>query len=300
MVGMREEFIAMKRLSLQVLVGLLVAWLPLALLAQTGKTVPAGSTVQLTVVSGATPPPPVSITLLDRHGHITPVGHGCSHTGGGNTDIAMPSPDTVVVTMTGAAVATGSPVGAALAGMDYDLEQCFEISFDKPEVKAAKLTIEGRAIGLLRSHCCCMSKKSGTAEESGGCATVSAGPLEVVTVCVPAHSVAAGDNLSINDHAGPLSVPVSAGKYTLHQTWHIAAQYPCTALGKASAAEFAPDPALDPLWLSYWEPFHGAQKKDFGFQVTIKVAADDSANESKKTDEIPPPAKLKQPPKETE
>ena len=34
----------------------------------------------------------------------------------------------------------------------------------------------------------------------------------------------------------------------------------------------APDPALDPLWISYWEPFHGAVKKDFGFQVTVKVA----------------------------
>jgi hypothetical protein len=32
-----------------------------------------------------------------------------------------------------------------------------------------------------------------------------------------------------------------------------------------------PDPALDPLWISAFEPFHGAQKKDFGFRVTIKV-----------------------------
>ena len=35
-----------------------------------------------------------------------------------------------------------------------------------------------------------------------------------------------------------------------------------------------PDPALDPLWISAWEPFHGAAKKDFGFQVTLKVAAE--------------------------
>ena len=40
---------------------------------------------------------------------------------------------------------------------------------------------------------------------------------------------------------------------------------------KAASAEFAPDPALDPLWISAFEPFHGAQKKDFGFRVTIKV-----------------------------
>jgi hypothetical protein len=64
-----------------------------------------------------------------------------------------------------------------------------------------------------------------------------------------------------------------AGPYTLHQTFTIAAQHrhsvvPC----KAASAEFAPDPALDPLWISYWEPFHGAIKKDFGFQVIIKGA----------------------------
>jgi hypothetical protein len=47
---------------------------------------------------------------------------------------------------------------------------------------------------------------------------------------------------------------------------------------KAASAEFAPDPALDPLWISYWEPFHGATKKDFGFQITLKVAPDNGAN----------------------
>src|SRR5204863_246480 len=43
---------------------------------------------------------------------------------------------------------------------------------------------------------------------------------------------------------------------------------------KSASAEFAPDPALDPLWISYWEPFHGAVKKDFGLQVILKVAED--------------------------
>jgi hypothetical protein len=46
---------------------------------------------------------------------------------------------------------------------------------------------------------------------------------------------------------------------------------------KAASSELAPDPALDPLWISYWEPFHGIAKKGFGFQVTIKAAEDTSA-----------------------
>ena len=63
-----------------------------------------------------------------------------------------------------------------------------------------------------------------------------------------------------------------AGKYTLRQQFGVQASHPKKLLPcKAASAEFAPDPALDPLWISALEPFHGAQKKDFGFQVTIKV-----------------------------
>jgi len=52
----------------------------------------------------------------------------------------------------------------------------------------------------------------------------------------------------------------------------VSAVHPHGLLGKAASAEFAPDPALDPLWISYWEPFHGAAKKDLGFQIILKVA----------------------------
>jgi hypothetical protein len=92
---------------------------------------------------------------------------------------------------------------------------------------------------------------------------------------VPDQAVGGAENLSVNDHDGPVSVTVPAGKYTLHQVFHLTAAHPrCILPCKAASAEFAPDPALDPLWISYWEPFHGAVKKDFGFQVTLKVAPD--------------------------
>jgi hypothetical protein len=66
-------------------------------------------------------------------------------------------------------------------------------------------------------------------------------------------------------------------KYTLAQSFVVSAGHPQSLRPcKAASAEFAPDPALDPLWISYWEPFHGAVKKDFGFQITIKVVEDTS------------------------
>jgi hypothetical protein len=268
---------------------LALGWPAVAALAQAPTPVPPGTPVTITVTPGTTAPPPVSITLGGRHGHVTPTRSGCTHTGGGNVDVAQPSPDTLIVTVTGVAVACGAPGCPALAAMDLDLEQCFEISFDKPGLKAAKLTVEGRVIGLLRSHACC--KKAGAAEETGGCATVSCGGAALVTLCVPAHGVAGGENLSINDHDGPSSVPIGPGKYTLHEVWHIAAQHPaCVLPCKAASAEFAPDPALDPLWISYWEPFHGAAKKDFGFQITIKVAEDTSGTNGAAEPASPPSA----------
>jgi hypothetical protein len=214
----------------------------------------------------AASPPKITLTLYERHGHAMPQRHGFEHTGGGNTDVSQPAPDTVVVAMTGVAVAGPHPMKPSVAAMDFDFTQCFEITADKAELKTAKLTLEARVIGLLRTD----RKGRGSAEESG-CAAVAFGPAEVVRRCAPAHAVAAGEDLSINDHDGPVTVVVGLGKYTLHQTFHIAVHNARGLCGKASSAEFAPDPALDPLWISYWEPFHGAAKKDFGFQVTVKV-----------------------------
>jgi hypothetical protein len=218
--------------------------------------------------------PTVTITLGARHGHVTPVRQGFTHTGGGNIDVAQPAADTVVVTMTGVAVAGAHPCKASTASLNFDLEQLLEISFEKPDIKRAKLTIEGRVIGLLRTHC----QGGGSAEQGQASATVAGETAALAMLCVPPHSATAGENLSLNCREGPLSVPVVPGKYTLHQTFAISATHPRSVkLCKAASAEFAPDPALDPLWISYWEPFHGAAKKDFGLQITIKVAPDADA-----------------------
>ena len=219
----------------------------------------AARAVNITVVPGAAPAPPVSINLLERHGHVTPLKGKCTHTGGGLIDVASPSADTVLVTMTGAVVANSE--------MKFDLDQVFEVSFDDPKVKKAKVLVEGRVIGLLRGE------TKGCAEYDDACASIAATPVEVVTVCVPSHKVCGCDSLSVNDHDGPKAAPVLASKYILHQTFRIAAQSD-SILCKHPSAEFAPDPAIDPLWISYHEPFHGVKKDSFGFQAIVKIVPD--------------------------
>src|SRR5262245_5757143 len=102
---------------------------PGRLAAQQAKTVPPGTPVTITVTPAQPSSPPVSITLGGRHGHVTPDRHGCTHTGGGNVDVQQPSSDTVVVTMTGVAVAYGTCLCGSSASMSGELDQCFEVAF---------------------------------------------------------------------------------------------------------------------------------------------------------------------------
>jgi hypothetical protein len=265
----------------------------LGLLACAGK-LPAAAPPVTTAAYRAEAAPPAAaapvptIVLYDRHGHVVPLRKCMQHSGGGNIDVAQPTPDTVVITMSGVVAARDFP-----AAQDFDLEQLFEIVVDKPVTRPLKLTAEARVIGLLRSP----KKSPVVAEESGACATVGCGSAEVLTVCAPAHSVSGGENLSINDRAGPVAAPVAPGKYVLRQTFHIGVSKPHNLLlSKAASAEFAPDPALDPLWISAREPFHGAIKKDFGFQVTLRIADDPNAAEpvpaprpANGREQLPPP-----------
>src|SRR5581483_1886189 len=115
----------------------------------------AGLPLSFATAQAPAPPPPAPLVTIDlgpRQAHATPTRQGFCHTGGGNIDVAQPSPDTLVVTMTGVAVAGGHPCKDSLAALAFDLCQDFDIAFAKPEIKKAKLTIEARVIGLLRSH----------------------------------------------------------------------------------------------------------------------------------------------------
>ena len=239
--------------------------------AEEKKVVAApGQAVNITINSGAAAPD-VSLALGKRDAKVTPCRSGCNHTGGGNIAVTQPSPDTIEVLMTGVAVAHGSPAGPATASLDFILTQCFDVSFDNPKVKTAKLSIEAEVIGFLRSH------KHGTASESGS-AAVTGGAGPVLAVDVPSHSVGAGQSLGINDKCGPVTLVVPAGSYTLAQTFNVSACMPKVILPcKSPSAEFAPG-ALDPLWIPAKEPFKGANKDATGFKVIIKVAADQVAD----------------------
>src|SRR5262249_43437792 len=192
---------------------------------------------------------PASITLGPRHGHVAPSRQGFTHTGGGNILVAQPAPDTIVVTFSGAAMAGAHPLCDSFAGLQFDLVQAFELS--STNHAPVKLSIEARALGFLRSYrsgCC--HKAFGSAETSAATATIASEHEEILSIAIEPHAVAGGEDLSVNDHEGPVEFTLPPGKYTLHQAFAISAAHvrsllPC---GHASA-EFAPESALDPLWI---------------------------------------------------
>jgi hypothetical protein len=254
----------MKR-TFTLLLGLLLTWAGRQVQGQELRVAPARPQGTQAAGPKADETPTAVITLFERHGQVTPRRSGFQHTGGGIIDVAQPTPDVVIVTMQGVAVAGPHPCKDSVAAQDFDLTQSLEIALNGAKAKAVKLTVEARVIGLLRSV------RRGTADEFG-LASFSAGPSVLATVHAAGHSASCGESVSINDHDGPVAVVIAPGKYTLHQTFHVGVSCPHSVLFcKASSAEFAPDPALDPLWISYWEPFHGANKKDFGFQVVIRA-----------------------------
>lgn len=208
----------------------------------------------------------------------TPFRQGSARTGGGNLIVTQPAPDTLSVTMTGAAAAKGHPLTDSVATFACELSQGFEVVVHAPMVHGPRLVMWGRTIGLLRSddrHC----NAGGAAEASpAGHASVQCGADEILALDLPPRAVASGENLSIHDREGPVWIRIGPGKYTLHQAFGIRASHAKGLFGKPASAEFAPDPALEADWLGHRDPLHGVNKKDFGFQVILKVICDDEIN----------------------
>jgi hypothetical protein len=152
--------------------------------------------------------PDVTITLRGRQATAMPHRVGFTHTGGGNITVSQPSPDSVVVTMAGVAVAGAHPCKDSVAVLTFDLLQELEVNIHKKDVKQVQLLLEGRIVGLLRSH------KHGSASISCPAqATLSPcgdDGAALLHVRLPGRSVTCGENLSVKDQLGPAKVLVPA------------------------------------------------------------------------------------------
>jgi hypothetical protein len=228
----------------------------------------------------AGPPPPVQLLLGPGEGTATPQRNCCAHAGGGNVLVTQPAGDTIATSLTGVVVAKNGPLGGAVASYSFALNQDFEVIISDPKRPAAKLLMEARVVGLLRTpQCCCAGPVATAAISVPAHAAVRCGPHELLALTLPARSASAGENLSVYNREGPVCMLVAPGKYTLHEVFGMEAvggKWAC--LCKGPSAEFAPENALDARWVSHHEPFHGAIKRSFGFEVIVKVVPADALN----------------------
>lgn len=220
--------------------------------------------------------PPVSIVLGGRQAAANPWKTCCARTGGGNVRVVQAEPDTVVFTMTGAA-ATARVGLCSSAQFAFELEQCFEIAVADPKIQKVRLSLTSQVIGVLRSKSCSACGHAGVAEIcTPAHVAVHSETMPVLNLTLPPRSVCCGENLSVNDREGPISVVIPPGRYTLRQIFGIVAGQGKGLLSSASA-DFSSGDVFKEEFLGQKEPFRGIAKREFGFQVTLRVEAADHA-----------------------
>lgn len=246
--------------------------------------------------SKSSTPPKALITLKARDSKVTPVTSGYSATGGGTVLVTQPTPDTILITMSGVVGVGTCACEDSSALLDFVLDQEFEVEFAKGTPQSGQIEIEGRVYGLLRTEG--GKKAGGSAHMTRAFATITCGE-ELASVTLDPQGAACGNGLAVTSVRGPVSAPVVSGCFQLHQQFGIAARQPRCLLPRKASADFAPPPTLDQRWISHPDPFREANRTNNGFQVHVRLIQDPPAEKPKtarppvlppSTETAPPPA----------
>ena len=217
--------------------------------------------------TGRLPAPLVSLRLGSRTATARPFRVSSRKTAAGTITVSQPTANVLVATMMGVAVAPPYLCQKSVSGVDFDLDQCFEIVLPAG-VASARLTIEAEMIGFLSGQGTCMARSSAGTDPATACITADC--HELLAVALPAQFVSHNEVMLVNCQETSPPVSVGPGKFQLHQHWQITADHPCTLFsGKYPSAEFSRDSGLNPRGLLNWAPYAGADKRTFGFRVRL-------------------------------
>jgi hypothetical protein len=232
--------------------------------------------------SFAAEPPPAGpayqIVLRSRTAPANPTKTKDAQTGGGAVLVEQPEPNTIVVTMTGAAVA-GSEFHGSSAGITFELDQAFDILPTRKGLRPPRIALVGRVVGTLQvtdpgKH----GKSCGFAEQSTGTACVELGDAPLLSIAVQPASAGPGSPVSVNTKEGPVETVAVPGSYALKQSFAISvSQGKCVFNRQYAVADFDPAPQLDGFWADALKPFRAVSRKEFGFKVVVRVVEDAQA-----------------------
>jgi len=219
--------------------------------------------------------PGYQIVLRSHHGEATPHRTKDAQTGGGSIYIDQPEPHTIVVTMSGAAVA-GSDFHGSSAGINFNLDQDLDIITTRPGVKAPRIGMVGRVMGTLQvtdpGKC---GTSCGSADQGPATAALMCGDTNILSVNVKSSGAGVGQETFVNFRDGPVESTATAGSYKLHTSFRIGVQQGKGVFHRQYAvADFDPAPQLDAFWADALRPFRAVPRKDFGFRLVLRVVED--------------------------
>jgi hypothetical protein len=212
------------------------------------------------------------LKLGGRSACVIPRHRGQSRAEGGQIDVTSPSSNALAAVL-GGSVAANAYLGCpGSAAERFQLVQDFEITCSDKNAKTAKLSLDSVLSGFVRSkHHAETGVRLATAQV---CPLDSPQPLMVITH--PTLATQGTDGRHCNQHLPTREMSgVPLGRYTLTAEFVLEAK----AFGIADAhanADFSPSGSLPSDWVRSRDPFQGVDKKDFGFSLTLTVAADDS------------------------
>lgn len=218
-------------------------------------------------------PVTAKLVLGPQAGTAKPSQHGAAYTGGGNIEVAQPSPDTVVVTMGGSVAAASSLLTGGEAQLAFLHDQRFAVEFSNPAA-TGKLFMQVKINGLLRG-----AGAHASVGMTNAVSSIFAGPNEIASIPIAPRMAGGGDSAAISATHGPICVPVYAGCYSVRQQFTIAASQPKGLACHKASAQFSPG-SLAPTWIGTTDPFQSADASNLGYQLILRVVPDAAASQA--------------------
>jgi hypothetical protein len=215
------------------------------------------------------PLPVYSITLGNRHACVIPHCKLRARVDGGLIDVATPTPQGILVSMTGAAAANSCVGCPGSAAAEFEFVQEFEITCSDPSISTVALTLDSALVGFVRSK--------GHASAAMQLAEVSVTPEgwdgTPLAAWYPPFGVSGKDGRLCNQHVPPIKdIPMPIGRYVMNARFLLDTHAGGVCADHA-AADFSPEAVLPAEWVRLHDPFQGVSKRNFGFTFILTAAA---------------------------
>jgi hypothetical protein len=219
-----------------------------------------------------------SLTLGGRSACVIPSHRGQARAEGGQIDMTSPNANALAAVLSGSVAANAYLGCPGSASARSQLVQEFEIKCSDKNVKTATMSLDSVLSGFVRSkHRAGAAARLATARV---CPVGSSEPVMVITH--PTLAAHGNDGRHCNQHLPTLEVSgLPLGRYALTAEFVLEAE----AFGIADAhahADFSPSGSLPSDWVRTRDPFQGVDKKNFGFSLTLTVAADEATTISER------------------